>query len=74
MIPEKLDQRVLAFDHAAADAAAQVMARRKKSGRPGDLRDTMIAGLVLAHGATLATRNVRHSCDLTLNVINPWAP
>jgi len=33
----------------------------------------MIAGIVLAHGATLATRNVQHFSDLTLNIINPWA-
>jgi predicted nucleic acid-binding protein len=73
VILEKLEQRILAFDHAAADAATDVMASRRKKGRPGDLRDTMIAGIVLAHGATLATGNVRHFSDLSLKIVNPWA-
>ncbi|MDX2153201.1 MAG: type II toxin-antitoxin system VapC family toxin [Bryobacteraceae bacterium] len=72
VILQKLGQRVAAFDQAAADEAAVVMANRKKKGRPGDLRDTMIAGIVLAHGATLATRNGQHFADLTLNIVNPW--
>jgi predicted nucleic acid-binding protein len=72
VIFEKLEQRVAAFDHAAADEAAEIMANRRKKGRPGDLRDTMIAGIVLSRGAALATRNVRHFSDLPLNIINPW--
>jgi predicted nucleic acid-binding protein len=73
VILQKLEQRIAAFDHAAADLAADVMASRRKKGRSGDLRDTMIAGIVLAHGATLATRNLQHFSDLSLNIINPWA-
>jgi predicted nucleic acid-binding protein len=72
VVLEKLEQRIAAFDHAAADQAADVMADRRKKGRPGDLRDTLIAGIVLARGATLATRNVQHFSDLPLNLINPW--
>jgi hypothetical protein len=41
-------------------------------GRPGDLRDTMIAGMVISTGATFATRNVSHFDDLSTSVINPW--
>jgi len=72
VVLEKLEQRIAAFDHPAADEAASVMADRRKKGQPGDLRDTMIAGIVLARGATLATRNVRHFSDLPLNIVNPW--
>jgi predicted nucleic acid-binding protein len=32
----------------------------------------MIAGIVLAHHATLATRNTSHFEDLAVPVINPW--
>jgi toxin FitB len=32
----------------------------------------MIAGIVLACGATLATRNTSHFEDLSVPVINPW--
>lgn len=72
VILEKLERRVAAFDEPAADAAAEIMASRKKKGRPGDLRDTMIAGIVLVHGGNLATRNVQHFSDLPLNIVNPW--
>jgi len=73
VILEKLERRIAAFDQPAADQAAELMASRKKKGHPGDLRDTMIAGIVLAHGTTLATRNVQHFSDLSLNIVNPWA-
>jgi predicted nucleic acid-binding protein len=36
------------------------------------VRDTMIAGIVLANRATLATRNMQHFEGLTVSVINPW--
>lgn len=69
---EKIGQRVVSFDDAAAKQASDLMALRHKKGRPGDLRDTMIAGIVLAQRATLATRNTRHFEDISARVINPW--
>ncbi|MGA2459497.1 MAG: hypothetical protein ABSF85_18175 [Terriglobales bacterium] len=48
------------------------MASRQKKGRPRDLHDAMIAGIVLAHHATLATRNITHFEDLSVPAINPW--
>jgi toxin FitB len=71
-IEESLERRVLSFDRAAAAEAALLMARRKVAGRPIDLRDTMIAGIVLAQRATLVTRNVRHFPDLDPAVVDPW--
>ena len=69
---EKIGYRVAPFDAAAAQQAGDLMASRQKKGRPGDLRDTMIAGIVLAHHATLATRNITHFEDLSVPVIKPW--
>jgi len=69
---DKIGSRVASFDAAAAQQAGDLMASRQKKGRPGELRDTMIAGIVLAHHATLATRNVAHFDDLSVPVINPW--
>src|SRR5207245_7572760 len=69
---EKIEQRVAAFDAPAAQQAADLMLTRHKKGRPGDLRDTMIAGIVLAHHATLATRNIAHFEDVAVSVVNPW--
>jgi toxin FitB len=68
----RMGQRVLTFDVAAARQAGDVMAARQKKGRPGDLRDTMIAGIALAQHATLATRNTVHFQDTSISLVNPW--
>jgi hypothetical protein len=73
VMADKIDRRIAPFDATAAELAGDLMALRHKKGRPGDLRDTMIAGIVLACQATLATRNASHFEDLSLPVINPWA-
>ena len=72
MLLEKLDHRVAGFDIAAAQQSAALMASRHKKGRPVDLRDTMIGGIVLANHATLATRNTPHFDDIGAALINPW--
>jgi len=69
---ETMGNRIAAFDDGAAVEAASLMAARQRKGRPVELRDTMIAGIVLARNASLATRNVAHFEDLTVRVINPW--
>jgi predicted nucleic acid-binding protein len=73
VLAEKIGGRVAPFDTAAAQHAGDLMAMRHKKGLPGELRDTMIAGIVLACYATLATRNTPHFRDLSVPVINPWA-
>jgi len=67
-----LGGRVLDFDEAAAREAATLVAEREKRGRTVDIRDTFIAGIVRAHSATLATRNVRDFDDAGITIINPW--
>jgi len=74
LLREDLENRILDYDSAAATAAASLAAARQKSGRPVDMRDTQIAGIVLARRATLATRNIRHFVDLKISIIDPWAP
>jgi len=71
---EIVQQRILPYDEQAARAAAALAAERKRTGRTTDLRDTMIAGIVLASHATLATRNVKHFDDIAKSVVNPWEP
>lgn len=73
-IDETLDRRVVAFNADSAHAAATLMAMRQQKGRASELRDAMIAGIVLAHRATLATRNTRHFDDLSIPIVNPWEP
>jgi predicted nucleic acid-binding protein len=72
VLTEKIERRVAAFDTLAAQHAADLMAVRQQIGRPGELRDTMIAGIVLASRATLATRNTKHFDDLPIPMVNPW--
>jgi toxin FitB len=72
LIDEKLEHRVAAFDQDAAETAAVLMAARRAAGQSGDLRDSMIAGIVLARRAALATRNVKHFADTEVDVIDPW--
>ena len=69
---DMMSQRVAPFDAAAARQAADLMASRKRRGRPAELRDTIIAGIVVAHHAALATRNLSHFEDLSVPVVNPW--
>ena len=67
-----LANRIAVFDVRAAEQAAHLAADRKARGRPVDMRDTFIAGIAIARGATLATRNAKHFEDLPTPVVNPW--
>jgi hypothetical protein len=70
---EAIDHRISVFDEEAARQAALLNANRKKKGTIVELRDTMIAGIVLARRASLATRNTAHFSDIAATVIDPWA-
>ncbi len=70
---DKLEHRVAAFDLAAADMASALMAARKQKGRTVGIRDTMIAGIALAHHATLVTRNTSDFADTRVPLVNPWS-
>ncbi len=61
------------YDVTAARATARLLVAAMDQGRPMSLADAQIAGICLAHAATLATRNIKdyaHVSDLTL--INPF--
>ena len=72
LLVEDLEGRILDFDRPAAEAAAALAAERQRQGRTVDIRDTQIAGIVLARRATFVTRNVKHFSDLGAEVVNPW--
>lgn len=72
MLNEKIQGRVAGFDLTAAERAAELEAAAKEMGRTMESRDTMIAGIVLANHAVLATRNLRHFEGLGKSVVNPW--
>jgi toxin FitB len=71
VLAEDLEGRVLPFDRPAAEAAATVLAQRRRTGRLVEFRDTQIAGIVLASKARLATFNLRHFADLDIELVEP---
>lgn len=50
----------LPLDEEAADRAAKVQRSLERSGAPIGMADSLIAGIVLARGGVLLTRNRRH--------------
>jgi predicted nucleic acid-binding protein len=73
LLDRSMHEKILPFDQDAAEHAARISAERRASGRPSEIRDVEIAGIVRARKATLATRNVRHFQDVGLKLVNPWS-
>jgi len=69
----EIQGRILPLDENAAAAASVIAATRRRSGRSSEIRDTLIAGIVISRRAKFATRNVRHFGDLEIHLIDPWA-
>jgi predicted nucleic acid-binding protein len=65
--------RILDFDAPAAAAAGTIAAQQRALGRPVDMRDAQIAGIIAARRATLATRNVRYFADAGVATVDPWS-
>jgi toxin FitB len=75
----RFGRRVYAFDTAAAQSAAGLVAEARARGLalhqiPGKLADRQIAGIASAYGLGLATRNVGDFKGLGLSLIDPWSP
>jgi hypothetical protein len=73
VLQQDFDGRVLFFDDAAAAAASEIAAAQRRAGRPVEIRDVQIAGIVAARKATLATRNVRHFDATGIELVDPWS-
>ena len=71
---EDFGQRILAFDQAAAEAAGRMAAKLRSIGRPPEIRDVEIAGIVIARKAVLATRNTKHFENADIPLVDPWEP
>ena len=72
-LEEDLEHRILPFDQSAARVAGAMAAKRRRAGRSVEIRDALIAGIVAARKASLATGNGRHFEGLDLPVIDPWS-
>ena len=72
LLSEIIGQRIAPFDNPAAERAADIFAERQERGRPGELRDTMIAWIVLATHTSLATRSVKHFVEIASSAVSSW--
>jgi predicted nucleic acid-binding protein len=73
LLTDDLDGRIQSFDTAAATAAGEIAAGRRRTGRTLEIRDVQIAGIAVARRAQLATRNTRHFTDLGIVLFDPWS-
>ena len=51
---------IIGFDRSAAAKAADIHAKLKNSGKPIDVLDILIAGIVIVNKEELVTRNIDH--------------
>lgn len=62
----------LPFDQQASEIYGALHGALRAQGQSAGLMDTMIASIVSAKGATLATRNVKHFEPCGIPIINPF--
>ncbi len=70
---EVFDGRVLAFDAAAAQAYAEVAAKRRAARRPINQADCQIAAIAKSRGMAVATGDVDVFGSCGIEVISPWS-
>ena len=64
---------IVTYDVPAARATARLLVSGMDQGRPMALADAQIAGICVAHAATLATRNIKDFAQVgDLTLINPF--
>jgi toxin FitB len=73
MFAQDFHGRVLPFDGQAAIQYADIVASRRRIGRPIDPVDAQIAAIARVHGMSIATRDVRGFERCGIDVVNPWS-
>jgi predicted nucleic acid-binding protein len=68
-----LKGRLLPFDASSAEHASNVALTQQRRGNNVGIGDIQIAGIALANGAILATRNMKDFHDLDIPLVDPWA-
>lgn len=71
-IDRGFSHRVLAFDEFAAFTYGEIMARRKRIGRPMSVPDGQIASIARVRSMAVATRNMLDFEETGIELINPW--
>ena len=72
MLGEAFENRVLPFDSGAARAYADIVARRRATGRAVAPADCQIAAIARSRRMAVATHNVRDFDDAGVEVVAPW--
>lgn len=69
---QQFENRILAFDDAAASIWGQLMGNGDRKGKTPPAADAQIAAVAIDRELTLVTRNVKDFEQFDLNVVNPW--
>ena len=72
-IIQRFGSRTFQFDEPSARAAAELLASTRARGRTLQFADVQIGGIALAHGLTLATRNMRDFAGVGIKLVDPWS-
>jgi len=64
--------RLLPFEARCSAHYGVVLANARQAGKPIQAADAMIAATAMAHGMTVATRNVGDFAGTGIALINPW--
>jgi hypothetical protein len=72
LVAELFVGRIWPFTSEAAHWYGELLWRRELLARPMATADAVIAATALAHGVSLATRNVADLAEIGLELINPW--
>ncbi len=68
----ELQELVLPFNAACAEAFAQILRRRTGLGKPIQFADAAIAAICATHKAVIVTRDTLGFEDCGIQVVNPW--
>lgn len=71
-LSQQFENRILAFDHAAARVWGQLMGDGDRKGQTPPAADTQIAAIAIDRELILATRNAKDFERFDLDVLNPW--
>jgi hypothetical protein len=72
-VDRAFSDRVLVFDRESAREYGQIMADRRRLGRPLAAPDGQIAAITRRHRFQLATRNIKDFDECGIGLINPFA-
>lgn len=73
MFSQDFAGRCLPFDEKCVSNYATIVSGRRRAGQAASTEDALIAAIALAHGYSLATRNIKDFLHINgLTLINPW--